>query len=192
MKDTFTSENRRDFHQRYHGCFAWYIPDHGDKHLVRINQINDKSVNFITEDGTAYTANIDQGVTWEFTQLERGWYTSSDDQAWYVFRIPQRQFARGISHANTGLYKLNKHLKAMDISFSSVKDVCLDIKKDTNDIVVLSKHFAINQKEVYMYDNIIGSRNKNVLTIHNELFMQEICDAVRRRGNKFEVSYVAK
>jgi hypothetical protein len=190
MKDTFTTDNRRDFQQRYLHCFAWYIPEVGEKQLVKIAQVRDEYVRFDTEAGYSYTAAIDKGVSWEFTQLERGWYTSSDGGAYYVSRIPQRQFARGISNANTQIVKLTDRMRAQDVTFENVRDICSNLTAKDQNIVVLSKHFAMNKKDVYMYDRVVGTRNKNAITVTNKLFNQELRDAVARSGTAFEVQYV--
>jgi len=188
MKDTFTSDNRRDFHQRYNHCFAWFIPDSGDKRLVYITRVNEDNVRFTTEEGMDYTAYADQGITWEFTQLERGWYASSNGQAHYVSRIPQKQYSRGISNANTSAYTLaDRILRNVDVSFNVVKDVCSSLSSTEDNIVVLSKHFAMNTKDVYMYDKIVGSRKKNIITMINPVFQQEMIDAVKRSGKQYEV-----
>lgn len=202
MLDTPTSENYRDFHQRYSHTFGWLITKDKPDQFVQILDLDDNSVNFKTsKDGPTYYAKVNGGAVFKFQQVERGLYRGLDGLIWYLARIPARQWKRGVCKQNTQLQFLdsNNFYNPDDRGFDSFANVLCneqryEYQENEYEDTLISKHFCVSSTgSVFFYNRAIGSADKNgsiTLNQFGAVVKQELQDALRR--NKWEVIYHIK
>jgi len=194
MIDSPTRENLRDFRQRYEGSFGWLERDDGSKQLVIVSSVGDRGVKFklSDKDDMGYTAFVDGGSRFHFTQVPRGWFNRPDGVAFFLTRNPQRQWSRGITPANTTKFVLASRLLNDHLTFADV-EACFNpryvFSDYENGVGALSRMFAMNKTHVYLYNRIIGTRKGRVLEVE-EMFSQELQDTVSRNTFEFEVRRV--
>jgi hypothetical protein len=138
-----------------------------------------------------YSSRINSGVEFQFIPVNRGWFSSTSGEVYFLQRVPERQWKRGISQNNTritnidGMYseKIGYNLLA---SIFNLKET---ITYQAGKPFCISKHFAISQKGiVYFYTTRVGAIKDNIITIgteHNVL--QELNDAINRNKLPFKV-----
>jgi hypothetical protein len=201
--DSPSYRNVDDWRQRYNKTYGWFRPEAGEKKLVYITDVNQKVV-FHTSDGQEFFANLDKDVKFEFLPITRGWFYTRDGGAVLLQRVPAKQYHRGISKNNTAMYFLRadgtlggRGLGA-GLEFTVLEDVFVsqptphfqEFLKGKSWCWLPSKFFAVCfHGQVYMYDTRIGTfdRVKNIITLDNTLFLQELRDAIRRCGVQMEV-----
>lgn len=197
MLDSLTSENHRDFAQRYSGTFGWFLGDNGKKTLVAVGETNSQQVQFADVKGAPYFANADAGVQFEFIPVDRGFFNAKDT-TYLLERVPQRQWHRGIHTANTRSYvpaggmwvqaRLNiKMLSDIFVDGVSLQTRLKEFVSGECDTVALSKHFAVTNGVVYFYSRKIGNYKDKVITLDSDLVKQEVCDVLRRNNIVWEV-----
>lgn len=199
MLDSPTSAFSADFKTRYRGCYGFY---HGtsQKHLVYIKEVAGK-VAFQDVAGVDYYANYDQGVTFEFLPVTRGWHHTARGPR-YLQRIAARQYQRGISRNNTTVYGLdvNGAIRQVAITFEDLQDIFVD-KPQQNSLqeyldgssksFIINKFFLLVKDRVYMYDNMIGtiSPKDRKIYLDASLYAQELKDAIARQQLNIEVTH---
>lgn len=185
MRDTLTSENRRDFSQRYSHSYGYYINDKGVKTPVFIGDVDEDAAHFKTLDGLDFTAYCNGGVNFEFAQISRRIWLGLDGVLYYTHRIPQRQWQRGISEGNTSFHILTPDGPLnIGISLSVMRNILLENPLKTIGVnTLLSEQFAICGKSVYLYNMLIGSFNskENNITLNSKhsMFYQEVTDVCK-------------
>lgn len=201
MIDTPTLQNADDWRQRYSRTYGWFKPTEGSKKLVYIKDTGPRVV-FSTPDGNEFFANLNQGVEFEFLPITRGWFYTRNGGANLLQRVPAKQYARGITKANTMVSRLKTDgTIGTDgtIDFTLLEDVFVSPPKysweqffaGVSSCFIPSKFFLISRYgPVYMYDTFIGrwGRENNLIKLESPLFQQELSDALRRVGVTMEVT----
>lgn len=179
-----TSRNHQDWSRRYQGTYGWYHKDDGSKVLVYVYRVDGDRVTFHYDDMEFY-ANVDSGVKFEFIPVNRSWVNGISGNVYLLQRIPHRQWKRGISTDNTSV-RLGDMYNAR-INYGLLSDIFKDgydpfAKVDvTKRAVALSKNFAINTKNQFMFlDQVVGTVNKNNIILKDDLLFQEVNDMIRR------------
>jgi hypothetical protein len=195
MKDSLTLYNRDDFRQRYKGSFG-FLSNNGVRTLVHISEVSAKSVAFKTDtDGLNYYANAGAGVDFEFLPVTRSWYDLGDKPA-LLFRVPARQYCRGISSGNTsclipGLWGLDSVPLTLEILSKvfvtpAVTTLAQFLAKEKN-YFLLGRAFCIHENKLYFFSKAIGAYADGVITITNPLVYQELIDVIARQQYPFTV-----
>lgn len=185
MLDSPTRAWLDDFSSRYSGTWCWYVD--GDKRmLVRITHVGNERVTFEDIEGWKYSANVDSGVLFEFSQVPSGWYVNKKLGPILFVRRPARQWKRGICDQNTSCYSINTNggLRLSEITGDSLSSL---ENAGKTDISVLSKWFCVHRSILYCLDTVIGVKENNKIILSEPRFRQELTDAVRRSGNTYEV-----
>lgn len=195
MKDTYTSENGRDFRQRYSGTYGKYTTESGKTITVFVDELTEDEVIFNDVTGAAMAAKIDAGVEFEFYPLNRR-LTDYNNAIIYSARRAERQWHRGVCSGNTKITDLSR---ARDIPVSiAVVDTIYNSKQDplatynqylagTRKNFLLSDKFAVVGPFVYLYDTPIGGLNGEQLVVE-QLFAQEVKDALLRSNINLKVT----
>jgi hypothetical protein len=192
MRDTYTSENHRDFNARYAYTFGWLVQ--GDKQsLVHLQEGDEECFKFTKGTTQTYTAYIDGGAIFEFIPIKMGWFNANDGHIIFLERHPARQWKRGICTENTWAYIHTPWgIVAERVSYQLLESIFVNpIKVDKELIlnkvnaslpVALSQHFAVANRAVYLYKTIIATIDNNVITMRNDIVKQELSDCIRRLG----------
>lgn len=199
MLDSYTHENMRDFGPRYADTYGFLVKPDQTKQLVYISENDRNAVYFrCQDDGLQFHANIDSGVQFEFIQVDRGFFTGSDGNIYFMCRVPARQWKRGIGRNNTSLklltengltnQKLSLHL--LSLIFNRKQSYLYDDLLPTQNFIALSKHFAMTTKKVYFFETEIGTvdHQSQVISVDSEYKVtQELNDVIRRNGYSYTV-----
>lgn len=193
MKATLTSINHRDFSQRYGGTFGWLLKDDGNKKLVKVDHVNEDFVEFTDSSGLPFRAMADKGVHFEFIPVDKGWYLGKSNTLYFMYRIPARQWKRGIHPDNTRIASAAKVDYGQKIDLPLLEDIFVpgmdNWRKMPKPPMALNEFFAIDKdNNLWFYNKKIGKLVENVLKLNNELFYQEVLDAVRRKDYNFTVA----
>jgi len=198
MKDTCTSDNLKDFKQRYQNTVGILLKDNGAKEWVWIENVDDHSVNFKTKSGQQFQAINGNGVTFEFTQVPMGWFNTSKGPV-YICRRPARQWQRGISAGNTSI--ISSKFRAMQVSLDTVAEAMTSNYEYTGKLpTALSRYFCIAEdKTLYFRDIPIGTFDPDTDNKSGRLVIpaacevwQELKDLVRRNRLPFTVELETK
>ncbi len=195
MRDTLTTNNFRDFRQRYEGTIGFF---HNDlrKILVRMTSVSDRKASFEDSKGNEFFAYTDSGVEFEFIPVDKGFYNTFAG-AVLLQRVPERQWHRGISPTNTQaafLYKDTFLPKAVDIDLiSDIFEDAVSIDKAMGDFLsgklpslALSKHFAVTNNNFYFYNKVVGTVSKTrEIKLSSNAIEQEVQDLLRRKEYPF-------
>lgn len=193
MLDTLTSENYRDFSPRYSHTYGW-LQQEGTKQLVYIRRVTDDRVYFTNQTNMEYHAKINSGVMFEFIPVDHGWFNGQDGVAYFLSRMPSRQWKRGISDSNTSMVS-STNMRAMEITYNGLANIfnvgfeSRNYPKLFSGVGALSKHFAIAQTgRLYMYDRWIGTYKDGVITLFSDLVKQELTDLINRNGWNIQIN----
>lgn len=198
MRDTYTSENHRDFNARYANTFGWLIQG-SRQNLVQM--LDGDAERFLFTMGTAqtYTAYIDGGAVFEFIPVKMGWFNTKDGNIVFLERHPARQWKRGICQDNTWAYKWESYgvvaerityqlLESIFVSpITTTKEYILE-KIEARKPVAISQHFAIANGYVYFFKNTIGTMKDNTIKLNNSNIKQELSDCIRRLGLEWSIN----
>lgn len=185
MLDKFTSENSRDWRQRYASSWGWLVTGNEEK-IVFINDVRDGVVTFTTEhNGHKYEVYEDSPVQFRFSQVPTGWFVDNAGNPFFACRRPARQWCRGISESNTRFLYTHKSVAFLPggLNWDNVV-ACLSGQKkspkqeETSD--VLSNNFAVVNGKVFARSMQIGTFSKGLISLNNDLFAQEVSDVIRR------------
>lgn len=197
MRDSLTSDNSRDFIQRYVGTFGWYLDDEKkERVLVYVAGVANNQVRFTNARGAEYFAKADAGVQFEFIPVNKGWFNTTVG-LYYLERHPERQWHRGIHPNNTKAFRGN--LLPQPVNFVTISTVFnhgvplaeafAKFKSDAAYGVALSNHFAIINADVYLFRYKIGVYDKvsGVIKLKEKLVLQELSDVIKRNRIGIEV-----
>lgn len=190
MLDTLTSENWRDFSQRYKGTYGWYSPEKGTKIPVFISEVAQDHLKFVGLDNREFEARADKGVAFQFAPLNRRIHVGNDGHAYVVCRRPARQYRRGICGDNTFIYRLTAAgVKSMPISTATMKILLAEEGMKVSNGVKLSNAFCLVGPAFYAYEQLIGAFADNSITLNPraKLLIQEVKDAIRDSSLNFKV-----
>lgn len=192
MKDSLTSFNREDFRQRYKGCFGFLLHE-GQRKLVYIKEVGNGQVTFITSSkGPEFYALANENVEFEFLPIQRSWYNLGTHPG-LLFRIPAKQYHRGISSNNTAFYVPTKdgYVSAQHLSLEVLSKVfpcplpnnSVKFFKGEQDHLVLNRAFCITGSHLYFFAEVAGTYNSATRTIKLRLPIvhQELLDTIRRQ-----------
>lgn len=185
MRDTLTSENRRDFSQRYSHSYGYYINDKGVKTPVYIGDVDEEAAYFKTLDGLDFTAYCNGGVNFEFAQISKRIWLGIDGNLYYTHRIPARQWQRGISESNTGAWILTPAgVVSTGVNMQVMRNILMENPLRTiGSNTLLSDQFAIAGSSVYLYNMLIGTYDSktHIISLGSKYsaFFQEVTDVCK-------------
>jgi hypothetical protein len=158
MRDSFTTDNARDFNARYVQSYGYYIDEaKGTRLPVLLKSIDGDTLYFSDLNDTEFNTRADRGAVFEFMQMTRRIYQGVDGNLYYIARRPARQWQRGISGANTIAYMLTDGGTAqVNVDNRLMRQVMFDHKDKANNGYKLSDQFAIVGGVVYLYNHVIG------------------------------------
>jgi hypothetical protein len=196
MKDSLTSNNYRDFRQRYEGVFGFFSPEGKKPLLVQLSSVEETKVNFIDVLGVNYHVNVNSGIPFDFLPIERKVVNIIGDDILYACRKPARQWQRGVCSANTSITSLCVPTRRIGFGFNlvsavwdtpvpystAIEEFSYGVRKN----VALDSRFSIIGDKVHLYNTPIGSYVSGTLQII-PLFKQEVSDTVFRNNLKFKV-----
>jgi hypothetical protein len=209
MLDSLTTRNYADFKRRYQGTYGFYIKDDGSRVLVQVTSVGNITAKFMDVRGIEYSANADRDVMFDFIPINKGLFNGHSfmGSVLFLYRVPARQWQRGISDANTVLQAFNKgrwHVQELQFAWlNAMFDPTLaerdkwqvpyeNYKNGKIDVVALSKHFAVSTDNVYFYNNSIGTiKDRRIIELGNPMVMQELSDMISRKGYDFKVTHNA-
>jgi len=193
MRDSLTIYNRDDFRQRYKGSFG-FLPTERGRTLVYIKEVAVDKVSFITDKGgPTYYANAGAAVEFEFIPVTRSWYDLGDGAA-LLFRVPARQYCRGINSSNTECYlpgefgdlsPVNLSLEILNKVLSYPDPSLADYINGVKTYYVLGRSFCIAGGTLYFFRQPIGTVVGTAITLENVLVRQELMDTIRRKSLPF-------
>ena len=197
MRDTYTSENHRDFNARYSHTYGWLIQ--GDRrNLVYMLEGDEERFTFTTGAAQTYTAYINGGAVFEFIPIKMGWFNASDGRIIFLERHPARQWKRGICGDNTWAYTYTSDwggIGAERITYDLLKSIfvtpfTIDVvsKVTANQPVAISQHFAIANGRVFFYKTQVGVYNQGQIKLTNTIMQQELSDCIRRKGLPWSIT----
>lgn len=195
MIDSLTSDNRRDFRQRYQGTFGWFLKANKIPLFVYVKTVTDSAVYFTDLSGHEWHANVDSDLKFEFIPVNHGFFNGALD-VYYLERVPARQWQRGISAANTRIWSgtrgwVGVEMKTLaeifvnPLSLNEALDLYL---KGDRACVALSKHFALLKNQLCFYLRKIGVRDDHRIALTSSLVRQEFMDTIRRNSLPFQVN----
>jgi hypothetical protein len=204
MKDSLTSLNREDFRQRYRGSFGFLHTETQDRRLVYIQEVANNQVVFKTSSrGMDYYANCDAGVVFEFLPVQRSWYNLGDKPG-LLFRVPARQYCRGISKSNTSFSVVHPEVAMLQPSTLTLevlarvfsvdkfahepREVLLErfVNKESW-FFVLSRAFCMAHGTLFFFADAVGKYAGTEITLNNPVIRQELLDAIKRNNLPFTV-----
>lgn len=190
MITTFSSSSARDFRQQFEGTIGWVIPESKRELMVYVESVNDRRVALRDINGFDYQITDNSGIAFRFQQVDSGWYPYKDAAA-YMWRVPARQWSRGVSSNNTRIVYLRENgtFDNLPVDITTLSELYSGKKVKG----LISKHLYISlQGGVFMHRQLIGKVNEKLATISlsNDLFLQEVIDIVRRNSLSYKVSHV--
>lgn len=207
MFEKFTSLHSRDFQQRYHNTYGFYVNKKTSSTvLVKLIDIGRSVVLFNDKDGMEYRlrADAEEDIGFSFIPPKSGWHNTSLGGV-LVRRVPARQWSRGICSKNTSIGTPLMH--RYDVDFDMLAKIFVEKtafdkalaafqkkSSENNSFLALSEQFSISyaSKKLYCFDIVIGEWEE-VEGIHKvklevrELWQQEVRDAFSRRSMKVEL-----
>lgn len=199
MRDTLTRENSNDFNRRYIGTYGYLIQEN-KKTLVYMNSSSHEETTFSDVGGHTYVVYADSGVEFEFIPVDRGFYNTVSG-TYFMYRIPARQWSRGISNTNTAVYSINAGgMNAIGCTIENLYKIFqggIDIQQAASEwgykkreAFALGKHFAVLDTSVLFYTTTIGTVDKNKrIIIKESRVAQEFQDNLRRNNIILDVTY---
>jgi hypothetical protein len=188
MIELFTSSGARDFRQRYEGTVGWVIGASGKKTLVNVESVRDRQVTLKDALGFDYTVAPNGTTVFEFQQVEAGWYPYKDTAA-YMYRVPARQYQRGVSAGNTRIVSFTPNGLLNDINVNL--ETLAEIFSGKSSPLVWNRNFCLSPTgELYVHRTKIGATDKTgTIILSSDLFYQEALDVVRRNALSYKVSH---
>lgn len=191
MKDTYTSDNSRDFRQRYAGTYGRLTTPTGKKITVYVEDMDDNEVRCLTAEGAQISARVNAGVEFEFYPLNRR-LTDHQGSILYSERKAARQYQRGVCLGNTYIVNMSK-MKEVRLDHGIVDaiynqeqnpaETFSDYVKGTRNSFLLSNMFAVIEDKLYLYSKVVGNYKKATATLSViPLFCQEVKDAISRNN----------
>lgn len=186
MRDKFSRGNSEDFRQRYRGTFG-IMEYNGKSTVVNINDVTREGVHVTDTCNVDMSVTEDSDVTFKFFALQRGWYSLTSGLK-YIYRIPARQFRRGICVDNCAcMYFQQGRLRGPDrLSLRDVEEIVTGAKVVNNEFI--SRNFVAVNSVIYMLDKPVGNIIGNEIRVPS-FIVQEVADAVRRAGMSYKVTF---
>lgn len=200
MRDSMTRANAADFRQRYNNTYGFFL-NKGERNLVYLEHINNSEVTFTDVNGGKYCAYIDSGVEFEFIPVDHGFYNTVKGVR-YMYRVPARQWHRGISDHNTALRSMSAHgpIDVLELDLQALHEIFVKgmdigeahskwLEKESKQ-VALTKHFAVAGNGVWFYGSKVGEFNDEDFSIKltNPIVAQELQDCLNRHGLEVKVN----
>lgn len=199
MLEEFTTNNARDFKQRYQGSFGTFLAESG-KVLVRIDGVSDARVDFVGAKGEPYFVRPDSGYNFEFLPgTKKVFEHPNDNDLLLVTRIPARQWHRGIHRDNTRFLSLlgnGNYPVDFPLLESMVKEPRkpLDVRlkqymSGGSNYAQINSMFSFVDRNVLVYDQRIGRINPadGKITLSSALLRAELIDALQPSTLDFKV-----
>lgn len=192
MLDTPKFENLQDFRQRYLNTFGWLHLQENKKILVKVTDVQDDKVMLKDINNRELYAYADKGVMFEFLPCQRGWYPT-EDNLYYLTRIPARMWQRGIARANTTMFECIEGRGLRNVGFT--EKILIEIFKTSAtfeseiqlfnksycDGAAFSREFAVFENLLYFFNEPVGRFNKITKEfVVNSFVLQEFSDLIRR------------
>ena len=202
MFEKFLSANAADFRQRYEGTFGFYRDENGKRLLTKLSHIREDVCIFTDARDVEYrlNPNAEKNIGFEFIPPRAAFYNVVDGAA-LVCRVAARQFQRGLSSKNTGIYLLNGNLRQQRVGFPMLTKIYLQAipprmayaNWNALPSVAITKQLACSEGRLYMFENVIGSYTKEgdhfkVALDEPDLWRTEIQDGFKSIGCTVEVS----
>ena len=186
MLDSLSTESWEDFRQRYLHTYCWYRRKGGGQTFVYITDVRPEQVAFTVGDGIRYYVEADSGAVFEFIPVDRGWFNQIGSGPKYLYRVPERQWRRGISDGNTAVR--DHAMNRLDIDYKMLKGIFEPARDNWNvpfsltTPVALSRNFMSNGAgALFFNDQHVGTITKDGVKV-DHLLLQEVRDIVRRRN----------
>ncbi len=195
MLDSLTSDNWRDFQQRYQGCYGWVLTNNKEV-PVYVSRVTDTAVTFTGLSGEEYFTYANKDVKFKFAPLNRRLVIGASGELYYIARRPARQWSRGVSESNTLISRIRGSRATpagitpeimSDILSGTTSKVTKGTVGEINN-VLLSDLFAISGNILYMFNLSSGTITGDVINVSRPLFMQEVVDAVRDSKLSYKVA----
>lgn len=190
MITKFDPRTARDFRQQFEGTIGWVIPESKRELMVYVENVNDRRVLVRDVNGFDYSIVGDADLSFRFQQVDAGWYPYKNTAA-YMWRVPARQWSRGVNSNNTRINYMDESGRFGELSpdIATMTEMYSGAKVPG----LIDKHFYISPQGVlYLHRDSIGKFNKNTGTIilDSNIFMQEINDIIRRNSLSYKVAHV--
>jgi hypothetical protein len=199
MIEVVTRERSPEMAARYQGTYGFLKNGAGKKILVNIINVDARFTTVQDSKGNDYTLASDTGCELEFTQVPSQWFQPDPKHIAYVTRRPERQYKRGICDNNTSMYIPNKSGSALlftettpdriEALFGPVEENDSFRTHTPHNCGLWSKFFAWVEEYVYAKDMLIGTVDHKAgeVTLHDDLFLQEVRDAIARSNAVYSV-----
>lgn len=202
MFEKFLSANVEAFRQRYEGTYGFYRDENKKRLLVRLESIGTAVCAFVDANGIEYrlNTNSERDIGFEFLPPRSAWY-NVEEGAYYTQRLAQRQFSRGVTDRNLGVYYLNKdRMWRKEIDFPTLAALYEGamtpkeaIGRLGNRSFALSRQFALDRAGVWLLEEKIGTyrkeKDKVFLTLAEpDLWRTELTDAFAAIEHPVEIS----
>lgn len=197
MKDSLTSQNYRDFRQRYENTFGNFCTKEGKTLMVMLTSVGEDRVTFKDSRGVEYYAYVDSGVPFEFYPVERR-LANNKDSVIFSSRKPARMWQRGVCSSNTEIKDVvtGKQLAVNFFNLKTLYNPIVDYQKAYTEYVegnrmaaALSDKFYVSKDGAYLYNMRIGDFENGTAKIV-PLFKQEFGDLITR--NNFPIKVEVK
>lgn len=198
--EPITRANSREMVQRYQETYGFLKTVSGKRILVEIDAIREGYTVCSDAKGNKYQLNSDTGLELEFTQVPSQWFSVAPKKIVYVSRKADRQWKRGICHANTSIMaprKSGESLFGVNVTPGAIEQLFYPSEDDNSftscydmNCGLWSKHFAWAENCVYVRDLLIGTvdhKDKTIKLDDKELFSQEMRDALVRSNSDYRV-----
>ena len=161
MKEEFTREHWKDFAQRYQGVFGWFETEKKEQLLVRLTKVDENTLTFSDRNKIVYSARADKGNVFTFLPVEKGVYNSKNGDVLFVFRIPMKQYRRGVCPDNTGIRSLISN-DAINVDFDTLDAIyntdqtkpVLQWCKTRKGNIAFNNLFSLANDRLYLYQNL--------------------------------------
>lgn len=188
MKDTFNDFNIQDFSKNYLECFGEYSVN-GVPRVVFISSVEGGKVNFNDGGGFDFHVLRNSGIFFDFIPLAKGFY-NTQNHVYYVERLCERQYKKGICSSNTQLFLLKDLFTSTDITCGNLSAIKYGVSQKKNGgAYAISRHFAVSSTgDVYCFKQSIGVANDNKIVLFDDTFKQELEDQIKRNNLEITVS----
>lgn len=195
MKEVLTRANSTEFKARYYGTYGFLKAPSGKKLAVLITESGSSYTMCRDMDGNSYRLNNDTGCELEFTQVPNGWHTIHPGKVVYIYRLPERQWKRGISPENTGIKTFDNkgNLYQIDFEPEIIQQIFYPTEMEYEPTGIecgtYGKFFAWGINKIYVKDIEIGTVDHKTASIKLSLpiIEQELKDALARTRTMYEI-----
>lgn len=198
MIEQITSDNYREFSNRYLNTIGYLHSSSGKKIVVSIDAISSSNVVVSTHQGVQYVLNSDTGCELEFTQVPSQWYQVDDFHIAFLARKPERQWKRGINLENTAVWIPHTGGKTLGSYRPTIEMISSLLGEEKTGgfsryakikCGLWSKYFAWSEETVWVKDIPIGKvdHESKIVDLTLKQFQQELTDALIRSNSDYSV-----